>query len=99
MYTDFGVHVDSLVLLDANAARGIIERKGLCKVRHLDTDHLWLQQQQARRLLPIQKVDGTTNIADLMTKHLNEANVGKYMTMLGCEFRDGRADTSLHLTK
>ena len=64
-----------LVLFDANAARGSIARRGLCKVRHLDVDHLWLQQQQARRLLPLRKVDGTSNIADLLAKHVNDAGI------------------------
>ena len=34
---DFGTTVDVKMLIDANAAKGIIERRGLCKVRHLDT--------------------------------------------------------------
>ena len=32
--------------IDASAAKSLIERKGLSKVRHLDVDVLWLQQQQ-----------------------------------------------------
>ena len=42
--------------LDATAAKGIIERKGLSKVRHVEVDILWLQELQARRLLPLNKV-------------------------------------------
>ena len=72
LFRDFGIDVKIQVFLDANAANGIIERKGLSKVRHLDTEHLWLQQEQARRLLPLAKVDGTLNVADLMTKYLPE---------------------------
>ena len=53
--------------LDASAAVGIIERRGLCKLRHSDTNNLWLQEQEARRRLPTKKVRGTENPADLMT--------------------------------
>ena len=34
--------------LDATAAKGIIEGRGLNKVRHIETDVLWLQEQEAR---------------------------------------------------
>ena len=44
---------------DATAAKGITERKGLSKVRHIDTDVLWHQEQQTRRCLPVTKVLGT----------------------------------------
>ena len=56
MLSDLGVARPKVRMhIDANAAKGIIERKGLSKVRHLDTDVLRLQEQQARRLLLCQK--------------------------------------------
>ena len=39
------------VHMDASAATGIIERQGVCKVGHLDTEVLGLQQQQLRRMI------------------------------------------------
>ena len=50
--------------LDATAARGSNERKGFSKVRHIDTDVLWLPEQAARRLLPLYKVLGPKDISD-----------------------------------
>ena len=44
--------------LDATAAIGIIERHGLNKVRHIETDVLRLQEREARRILPLTKVLG-----------------------------------------
>ena len=61
--------------VDATAAKSIVERKGLSKVRHLDTAALWIQEQQVRRLLPLDKIPGTKNEADLMTKTLDVAQV------------------------
>ena len=55
--------------LDATAARGSVERKGLNNLRHTDTDVLWLQEQSARQLLPLSKLFGTENISDSMTNH------------------------------
>ena len=57
----------SACALDATTGRGILERQGLSKVRHIDADVLWIQRQAARRLLPLYKVLGTENISDLMT--------------------------------
>ena len=57
--------------IDATAARGIIERKGLGRVRHVRTDILWLQEQEARKVLPLHKVLGTEDMSDLTTKHLS----------------------------
>ena len=85
------------MLLGANAAKGIVERKGLCKVRHNDTDHVWLQQQQARRMLPLEKVLGTSNPADLMTKYLGEGETLKYVNALGLELAEGRAKAAAQL--
>ena len=72
---DFAREVLVRVHVDSTAATSIVERRGLSKVRHLDTASLWLQEQQVRRLLPLQNILGTLNPADLMTKHLDWVNV------------------------
>ena len=70
------------IQVDATAAKSIVERKGLSNVRHLDTAALWIQEQQVRRILPLDKVPGTRNEADMMTKHLNCQEVTMYIEML-----------------
>ena len=40
------VVVDSRVHVDASAAKNIVEREGLGKVRHIEVDLLWIQEQQ-----------------------------------------------------
>ena len=35
--------------MDATAAMGIVQRRGLSKLRHAEVDVLWVQEQQARR--------------------------------------------------
>ena len=77
--------------VDATAAKGIIERKGLNTIRHLDLDVLWRQEQQSRQLLPLEKVLGPDNIADLMTKNLAGGTIDRYIDMMGLRFADGRS--------
>ena len=79
------------IQVDATAAKSIVERKGLSKVRHLDTAALWIQEQQVRRILPLTKIPGTKNEADLMTKNLDVAQVEMYIDLLQMEFAVGRA--------
>ena len=53
LLNDLGVEVDVNMYVDASAAKGIVERRGLSKVKHSDLDHLRIQQEHARRLLPL----------------------------------------------
>ena len=49
MMMDFGIIVTPHLYVDASAAIGICQRKGLGKVRHLDTQSLWIQDALQER--------------------------------------------------
>jgi hypothetical protein len=71
LLSDFGVADPRVSIgMDASAAIGMAQRTGLNKVRHVEVDVLWLQEQQARRLLPIEKIPGPQNPSDLCTKNV-----------------------------
>ena len=70
LLADLGTIVKTRVHVDASAAIGIIERRGISQIRHLEVDVLCLQEGQARRMLPLVKIKGTVNQAYLMTKHV-----------------------------
>ena len=65
---DLGMELKTRVHADATAAKGMVERRGISRVRHIEVDHLCIQEQEAGRRLPISKVDSGDNPADLMTK-------------------------------
>jgi hypothetical protein len=90
MLKDFGIEVQGDILSDASAALGIIARSGLGKMRHLDTNFLWIQQVSAEKRLRFGKVDGKENVADLMTKHVPKDLCRKFCDMMGIESRKGR---------
>ena len=71
MYKDFGTHMSGVVLGDASAALSIVARRGLGKLRHLDTNYLWIQEKAAKGDLNFKKVAGVDNGADLFTKTLS----------------------------
>ena len=97
LMADLGIETLTRIHMDATAAKGIIERKGLSKVRHIDTDVLWLQEQQLRRLQPLVKVKGTENPADMMTKNVPGPVLTEFVRVLNLEFREGRATSAAQL--
>ena len=55
--------------IDTSAALGIIERRGVGRVRHLEVGSLWIQEQQLKKIIEMLKDPGLENPADLVTKH------------------------------
>ena len=92
MSEDFGDKIDAFLYADASAAIGVAGREGLGRIRHLDTQSLWLQQALRQRRLGLGKVLGTENPSDLMTKHVDAKLLGEHVRAMGCEFKDGRAE-------
>ena len=97
LLSDFGVALRIEVNIDAAAAKGIIELRGLQKLRHIDLDVLWLLEQKARRLLPVDTIQGTDNISDLMTKNLAGPTIDKYIPMMNLNFAEGRSAIAQNL--
>jgi hypothetical protein len=92
LFADFGLkNMKASVGMDASAAIGIAQRQGIGKLRHVEVDVLWLQEQQARRLLPIVKVPGPRNPSDMGTKNVAVALIDQYLAQLNLEVADGRA--------
>ena len=91
---DLGMPLKVAVYADASAALGIVQRRGLGRVRHVKTQSLWLQEAHAQRRIAFEKVDGSRNPADLLTKHLSELLLDRHLTYINCFPEDGRAATA-----
>ena len=50
---------------DASAALAIIARQGCGRLRHLDTNYLWVQEKAERKEVEYTKVPRIRNMADL----------------------------------
>ena len=93
MGSDMGITLE----LDATAAKGILDRQGIAKVRHIDVNCLWLQEQCAKKIVPLTKIPGEHNSADLMTKHLSIAMILRHMAMLNLAHVGGRSEAAAKL--
>ena len=91
MFKDLGVEVGGRILGDASAALAIIARKGIGRIRHLDTNYLWVQEQAATGKLDYKKVSGKENGSDLFTKALSwEEMMGHVQRLQGEFIEEGR---------
>ena len=96
---DLGMNCSVSLVLDASAALGILQRKGVGKIRHLDVGTLWLQEKEAQRRITLGRVKGENNPADLGTKHLTEETMLKHTRTMNQHFVDGRAGAASKLLK
>ena len=65
---DWGREYKLLGMCDSSAAIGIIGRKGVGKIRHLDVGMMWVQDLRESGGFEVKKVPGTMNPADQLTK-------------------------------
>ena len=97
MAASFGERLTVRMHVDASAALGVIQRKGVGKIRHLHTGALWLQEQQVRNVIAFQKINGALNPADLFTKHLSRETMDRYAAMVGGTKIEGRSEKAAQL--
>ena len=64
---------------DSTAASGIADRRGLGTVRHIEVNQLWLQDKVNSKGLEIRNVKCEDNLADALTKHVEQTNTGQHM--------------------
>ena len=89
--------------LDSAAARGIINRRGVGKVRHLSCRSLRLQERMADGSLVVSPVSGTTSPADIGAKRPNVNRMKGLMFLLGmfdrvnsCHLGETEANSIIH---
>ena len=71
--------------IDSSAAKSFVSRRGVGKMRHMDTKWLWLQEEVRCGRVVVVKVEGAKNPADLMTKYLSTDEVRDRLGRMGLE--------------
>ena len=85
---DLGYEIPVRVWTDSSAAMGICQRQGLGKLRHVDTQALWIQQKVRTGAIELRKVRGEVNPGDLFTKFLSSRErVESLVRLFSCEYR------------
>ena len=90
---DIGGDVAQMVAsTDSAAAKGIASRRGIGKVRHLDTRTLWVQDLMCKGTMRVKKLDGEQNPADILTKYLGAAKLQHLMSKIDLYDEQGRSN-------
>ena len=63
---DLGLDVRGVLHTDSSAAKGIVSRRGLGKVKHVDVRKLWIQDVVRSGRIGIVKIPGGENAADVL---------------------------------
>ena len=98
MGTDLGIDYPLKMYTDASAAMGMSRRLGVGKVRHLDTQLLWIQTKVKSGEIQLEKVLGAHNPADCLTKNLPGPALREHIQRMGLTFEQGRASAAPELT-
>ena len=87
---DLGCSVRLVVCTDSSAAKGMASRRGLGKVRHVEVNQLWVQEKVGSGEVELRKVDGHSNLADALTKHVDGEGILRHLGGTGQEHAHGR---------
>ena len=83
--SDWGLNLPVEVSSDSSAARGHVSRRGLGKMRHIQTRYLWVQERVGEGRIKISSVPGTRNIADILTKCTSGTLLARHLATAGFE--------------
>ena len=83
---DMGLDLSVTLFLDSSAALSLLSRAGLGRAKHIEMQHLWLQDAVRKRRIYTCKVASDDNPADLMTKTVSEVRVKYLMSLMHYDF-------------
>ena len=99
MLGDLGIYRGLKLKTDASAAKGIANRRGLGKLRHIEVNQLWLQDKVAKGDLEVEKVDGKINRADALTKSVTGEQLADHRLWLSGVIVPGRHELMPELAR
>ena len=94
LLADFGIKVTVRINVDSETAKSIASRKGAGKIRHVETQEMWVQEKVAKKDVFLRKIWGTENISDGLTKNVERPKLDKYLAGSNQRFVSGRRTVS-----
>ncbi|CAK0811643.1 unnamed protein product [Prorocentrum cordatum] len=82
LFADWGLDLKVELASDSSAARGHVQRRGLGKMRHVQSRYLWIQERVGKGDLSIAAVPGKNNVADVLTKRVGGSLLRRHMATL-----------------
>ena len=69
--------------IDASAAEGMMQRRGLGKLRHVEVQELWVQHANQRGKFVVRKIGSKDNASDIGTKPLKRESLEHCLELMG----------------
>ncbi len=95
MARDLGVELKARIHTDSSAAKGIANRRGLGKTRHIHVNYLWIQERLHSGDFQLFKERTDRNVGDLFTKYLDQSKLHKFLKQLSYSFMEGKDKLTL----
>ena len=73
------------ILTDSNSAKGICQRQGTGKVKHLECRQLWLQERVLKKSVKIEKIPREQNSSDSLTHYWSCVDAKLHFARVGFE--------------
>ena len=87
---DLGDELSLEVRSDSSAALGIGLRRGLGKLKHVESRYFWLQHAVHNERLTLRKEGTKTDCADPLTKYLDRETLERHLEAIGFVVLEGR---------
>ena len=84
---EMGILLTILSRCDSSAARGILQRTGVGKIRHLEVKHLWVQDLVKHKEVEVRWIPRAQNPADLFTHSCSTAEFRRHLEGLSVRIR------------
>ena len=83
--SELGVSAELVMFTDSSAAKSLASRRGVGRVRHIETRWMWLQIEVAKGRVRLEKVKGDISPADILTRYKNVPEIEKLLNPIGIE--------------
>ena len=84
---EIGIEIDIEVRTDSSSAKGILNREGCGKVKHLEARQLWLQQKVREKKVMIVKVPREDSPSDALTHYWSRVDGDKHFAKCGVNLK------------
>jgi hypothetical protein len=82
-FRDIGIELKVEVRTDSSSGLAFSSRRGLGRMRHVETRYLWVQERVRLRHLRIRKIAGLSNPADVLTKAVPAGQMRDVCKLMG----------------
>ena len=82
-FLEMGRKVKIEIFTDSSASKGIVQREGCGKVKHLEARQLWIQGHVASKEVEVIKIPREQNSSDCLTHHWSAVDGYKHLSKVG----------------